>query len=404
MRDKVYRRNFSTTQQRNLALLLRNVVVDDCSDDDLLFIIHIILYGTKIILTDIDLTDLDLTNLDLTDISIHPNLIKDIVIYNEKLHPKEQSQVHDKLHILRSLLFQPHKIVPKLGYFEIVSIHTSSSIPVHDSLHKSSEQNTTSNDAIQPSIWKLHATDMERMLHDFYLDRDLVIEACIYVSVLCGKYDVNRARTVSMYAQILELSAYQLSSLESMVFRRLHEKGIEIQLQNSEENNNLRKSDERSEIISALGDSIHENILWEGDKSEFVLINSDSDMSFSDSSSMMIRRRRNIQPKVDVQKQDKPKHVFLNTSIDSQKDGLNGVDKQKNPSEQQPQKPQSYSRRQSGIAALWESDSEIITRIQDGNSMGIHQNQLQKKDLVINEKNSISDKFEEDDETDLFER
>ena len=108
MRDRLYNRHFTTTQQRNLALLLRNVVVDDCSNDDLYFIVHLLLYGTKIILLDTNLTE-------ISDISTQQNIIKEVAIYNEKLHPKEQSQIHDHLHILKTLLFQPHKIVPKMG-------------------------------------------------------------------------------------------------------------------------------------------------------------------------------------------------------------------------------------------------------------------------------------------------
>ena len=392
MRDRLYNRHFTTTQQRNLALLLRNVVVDDCSNDDLHFIIHLLLYGTKIILVDTDLTE-------ISDISIQQNIIKEVAIYNEKLHPREQSQVHDHLHILKTLLFQPQKIVPKMGGFEVVNIRESLEVPT--------TQSVTSSDSIQPSVWKLHPTDRKRLLDDFYLDRDLVIEACIYVSVLCGRYDINRARIVSLYAQILELSAYQLSSIESLVFRRLHEKGIEIQLQSCG-TPNVRKSDERSEILSALGDSIHENILWEGDESEFILINSDSDTSFDDSSSIIIRRRKNILP---------PKN---NPTLSQPH--LDALTQKSEPQEKkQSQEPNEFqsnnmprSRYRSSIAALWESDSEIITKLHDSSS-GSH---IQKSQDIIHQQNRLdvekvpklnasSEKRTEsfdDDETDLFER
>ena len=392
MRDRLYKRHFTTSQQRNLALLLRNIVVDDCSNDDLYFIIHLLLYGTKIILVDTDLTE-------ISDMSTEQNIIKEVAIYHEKLQNREQSQIHDHLHILKTLLFQPHKIVPNMGCFEVVNLQDSQELCIN--------QNVISSDSIQPSIWKLHPKERRRLLSEFYLDRELVIESCIYVSVLCGRYDVNRARTVSFYAQVLELSAYQLSSIESLVFRRLHEKGIEIQLQGCG-TPPVRKSDERSEIISALGDSIHENILWEGDESEFILINSDSDMSFSDTSSVIIRRRKNIVP---------PKNNQKITHLSS------GESNQQHETEKKEQgeisnNNMTHSRYRSSIASLWESDSEIITKLQDG-SGGSY---LQKPQDAIQSKNvfhvktpskqssshsSSSDKISEtfdDDETDLFER
>ena len=371
-------------------MLLRNVVVDDCSNDDLHFIVHLLLYGTKIILLDTDLTE-------IPDISTQQNIIKEVAIYNEKLHPREQSQVHDHLHILKTLLFQPHKIVPQMGRFEVVNLRDSQEIP--------SMQSVTSSDSVQPSVWKLHPKEQKRLLDEFYLDRELVIEACIYVSVLCGRYDVDRARTVSLYAQILELSAYQLSSIESLVFRRLHEKGIEIQLQSCGESN-VRKSEERSEILSALGDSIHENILWEGDESEFILLNSDSDTSFSDSSSVIIRRRKNILP-------PRSKSTLSQSNLDVSKP-LKNQEKSKPEairSQGNNSPPSKYS---PSIAALWESDSEIITKLHDG-SGGSH---LQKSQDILHQQNrfhvekisnadSSSEKRTEsfdDDETDLFER
>ena len=166
MRDRLYNRHFTTNQQRNLALLLRNVVVDDCSNDDLHFIVHLLLYGTKIILLDTDLTE-------IPDISTQQNIIKEVAIYNEKLHPREQSQVHDHLHILKTLLFQPHKIVPQMGCFGVVNLRDSQEIP--------SMRSVTSSDSVQPSVWKLHPKEQKRLLDEFYLDRELVIEACIYV-------------------------------------------------------------------------------------------------------------------------------------------------------------------------------------------------------------------------------
>lgn len=369
-------------------MLLRNVVIDDCNDDELYFIIHLLLYGTKIILSDINIAEID--HLDKKQ-----NLIKDIALFAEKLSKKELHQVDDSLRLLKTLLFHPHKIVPKLGEFSILN-------NTNFSEDEQANQNINqSEDDIGLSVWKLHPVVVNRLLQEFYLERELVVEASIYASVLNGNYNINRTRTVSAYAQFLELSASQLATIESRVFHRLHEKGIEIQLQNHDIHQ-VRKSDERSEIIAVLGDSVHENIFWEGDESEFILMDSDSETSLSDSSSLMIRRR-NV-PII-------PNPTRSSTLL-GQAENINISQNMTQTEVANYKNANLSSRKNPAIAALWESDSEIILRCESLTSTipktkSIESNTLHASTTKSsNNSVSVEDKEVqvEDDETDLFER
>ena len=152
--------------------------------------------------------------------------------------------------------------------------------------------------------------------------------------------------------------------------------------------------------------------MWEGDESEFILINSDSDASFSDSSSVIIRRRKNILPPRNTPTLS---HPHPNASIQ------HSNTQETNPEIKQSKEPDEFQsnnmprpRYGSSIAALWESDSEIITKLHDGSG----ESHLQKPQDIIHQKNSFhvekvsnanpsSEKRTEpfdDDETDLFER
>ena len=387
MRDKVYKRKFSIKQRKDLALILRDVVIADCTDDELYFIIHILVYGTKIILTDIDLVHEyeQVSEGEHQEIK-KQNLIKDIAIYNEKIDPREHRNVQDNLHILKMLLFQPNKIVPNLGGLTQVS-----NSALHcDQRFVSSEENTEhdSSDSQPEVIWRLYPTVIERILSEFSLDRELIIEACVYVSVLCGRYNIKRTRMVSLYAQELEISAYQLAMIESNVFRRLHEKGIEIQLQNNMSIGELSQKDERSDIISVLGDSIHEDILWRSDDdSEFIVINTEESLTYSDSSSsIMIRRRKPLNG--------------TQSNTNSLQDKKAGNTQDFHPDR---------THLDSDLSVLWESDSEIITKLYRGNSLQPMHNftskSIQPKDAIQKSSdNETSTSDSEDDETDLFER
>ena len=123
-----------------------------------------------------------------------------------------------------------------------------------------------------------------------------------------------------------------------------------------------RRTNPEIKIISVLGDSVNENIFWEGDESEFILMSSDSEISFSDSSSLMIRRR-NI-PLV-PQSKDQEKQFYDNGSA---------VDFSR-------QENRHSSRNNPEITALWESDSEIILRCES--MTGIIPKANQKTDMAL---------------------
>ena len=129
--------------------------MDDCSNDDLHFIVHLLLYGTKIILLDTDLTE-------IPDISTQQNIIKEVAIYNENFI-QENNHRYTIIYTSQDTAFSTTQ---KYLKWVILKLLTSDSqeIPSMQSVARA---------ILQPSVWKLHPKERKRLLDEFYLDREL---------------------------------------------------------------------------------------------------------------------------------------------------------------------------------------------------------------------------------------
>lgn len=66
--------------------------------------------------------------------------------------------------------------------------------------------------------------------------RELFLTACIYVAVTDGRYGVDEARQVSVFAHRLGLSAQGLERLETRVFAELQARGGGLSIEDAETN------------------------------------------------------------------------------------------------------------------------------------------------------------------------